>query len=667
MGAGPNRRVRVDVRMQELSHGEIVAEVAETADEQHLFELAERAGARLRESMSVPGPSLAEQAAARAALPSNPVASRLYAEGLARLRIVDVASARDLLEQAVAADPAFPLSHMALASAWRSLGYELKAKTEAKKALDLSSHLPRADQLLIGGRYYQLLGDMDKAISAYRALFTLFPDSLEAGLLLAESQTWGGKPGDALATVESLRRLPAPVSQDPRIDMQQASALSGLGREGGLAYLRQAQEKARVQGAPLLAAKAQIGECLTLNALAQFEDGARACQAAYSVFVSAGNPKDTAQSLRHLGDARQSQGKLDEALDLYEKALKINQTVGDNTGVAVSLNQMAILYETRGELSHAGNLYHQSYALFLKVGHRLNAAILAGNVGGILLQQGKLSEAEQMIEKSMNLGRESGSKGTEAQAHKLLAELALLRGDFGPAREHVESAQALEPQGENVSHYEYLMKMSRILAALNDLASARRNRVEALALAETIGAKSLALQSRLAVAELDLDEGQAAAAEQAIRDALAAFRSEKMRDDEVQARAALSRCLLMQGKAKEAEAALAEGRIVVAYSQNPAVHLTFAIADARNRAAGGPTSRALARTELLRSAQEASKLSFIPLQYEAQLALSEIELSEDSRAGKKSLESLKKRAHDHGFELIAEHAAALSTHPGKTP
>jgi tetratricopeptide (TPR) repeat protein len=371
--------------------------------------------------------------------------------------------------------------------------------------------------------------------------------------------------------------------------------------------------------------------------------------------------------LRHWGDARQSQGRLDEALGLYEKALKINRSVGDNTGVAVTLNQLAIVYETRGDLSQAGKLYRESYTLFLKVGHRLNAAILANNVAGILLQEGKLAQAEQISEKSMNLARAIGSKTTAAQAQKLLADLALLRGDLEQARAHIESAQVLEPQGENVNRYEYLMRMSRILAAQDDLASARRNRAEGLALAEKIGAEGLAAQSRLAVAELDLDEGRPLAAEQPIRHALAVFRSEKMRDDEVQAQATLSRCLLMQAKTTDAKAALSQGRMVVAYSQNPAVHVTFAIADARVKAAGAGASRLLARTDLLRSIKQAGSLGFIPLQFEAQLALDEIEMSDDATTGRKCLQSLEKRAHEYGLERIARRAAELRTDQRKTP
>src|SRR5262249_40009459 len=199
LGAGRNRRVRVDVRMQDATDGDIVAEVAETADEQHLFELISRAGTPLAETLGFAGMTLAENAAARAALPSNPEAARLYAEGLARLHILDAAGARDLLMQAVAAEPRFPLSHMALASAWKMLGYDQKAKPEARKGFDLSSKLPRGERLLIEGRYHEISGEMDEAVSAYRALFALFPDSLEDGLILAEVQTTAGKPADALA------------------------------------------------------------------------------------------------------------------------------------------------------------------------------------------------------------------------------------------------------------------------------------------------------------------------------------------------------------------------------------------------------------------------------------------------------------------------------------
>jgi DNA-binding winged helix-turn-helix (wHTH) protein/tetratricopeptide (TPR) repeat protein len=659
LGAGRSRRVRVDVRMQDSGSGDIVAEIAETADEQQLFELVSRAGTRLREALGFTGAPLLDSAAARAALPTSPEAARLYAQGLARLHVLDAAGARDLLAQAVAAEPKFPVAHMALASAWRTMGYDQKARAEAKKALDLSAHLPRADRLLIEGRYREMTGEMDQAIAAYRALFALFPDSLEDGLLLADAQNWAGKPADALATVDMLRKLPEPLSQDPRIDMSHAGAVKRVDVDGRLLLIRRAEEKGRAQGAPLLVAKAQLMECSLLYFTGHYDE-TLPCEEAQRVFTAAGNAADAAQAIRLLGDTRMRRGRLEEALDLFQQALKMNQTAGDDRGMAVSFNEMAIVYEGEGDLKHAEEVYRRAYLLFLKLGHTRNASILAANVGGTLLEQGKLAEAETMFGRAMELARQGGSREAEAAAHRTLAELARLRGRLEDALEHTKSAESND-ESDPVGEIDDLSRVSKILAVKGDLAGARAKQQQALSLAEKTGAKSTAAQSRVELALLDLEEGRPAQAEQPIRDALAVFVAEKMRDDELNGHILLSRCLIDQGKLEQANAALNEIRKDVSRNQNPVNRLLFSIADARIQAAGATPSRSSARTQLQRTIKEAINLGLLPLQLEAQLALGEIELSESPAAGRNDLESLESRAHAHGFELIAQRAATLRT------
>src|SRR5262249_38860044 len=154
---------------------------------------------------------------------------RFYSEGMARLRVFDARAARDLLEKAVAADPGFALSHAGLATAWDQLGYEENAKTEARQAFALSSKLPRAARLLVEARYREMSREWQRAIDIYRALFEFFPDSLEYGLALANTQNSGNRWNDALATVATLRGLPAPLRDDPRIDLVEAEAAYSLG------------------------------------------------------------------------------------------------------------------------------------------------------------------------------------------------------------------------------------------------------------------------------------------------------------------------------------------------------------------------------------------------------------------------------------------------------
>jgi len=87
------------------------------------------------------------------------------------VRAFDALKASELLLSAIAVEPGYALSHAALAKAWAQLGYDENARAEAKKAFDLSSNLPRAERLLVEGRYRETSRDWDKAAEIYRALF----------------------------------------------------------------------------------------------------------------------------------------------------------------------------------------------------------------------------------------------------------------------------------------------------------------------------------------------------------------------------------------------------------------------------------------------------------------------------------------------------------------
>src|SRR5262249_55163199 len=147
----------------------------------------------------------------RSSLPANSDAARFYSEGLVKLRGLDAMGARESLERALELDPDHALAHSALSTAWSFLGYDERAKLEAKKAFELSSNLSREDKLSIEARHRATSKDFEKAIDIYKALFSFFPDNLEYGLRLAAAQDSAGKAQDSLATLESLRRLPLPA------------------------------------------------------------------------------------------------------------------------------------------------------------------------------------------------------------------------------------------------------------------------------------------------------------------------------------------------------------------------------------------------------------------------------------------------------------------------
>src|SRR5262249_14156583 len=152
------------------------AVVSEDGTEGDLAQLVSRGGDNVRQLLRVNSVSTNDAVLARAVLPGNPGASRFYAEGLAKLRSFEPLAAKDLLIKAVAADPSHALSHAALSECWASLGYDLKAQAEAKKAFELSSKLPREDQLSVEARYRTVTHDWPRAIQVYQMLWEFFPD-----------------------------------------------------------------------------------------------------------------------------------------------------------------------------------------------------------------------------------------------------------------------------------------------------------------------------------------------------------------------------------------------------------------------------------------------------------------------------------------------------------
>src|SRR5206468_3599591 len=132
--------IRIDLQLQDTRGGETIAVISRDGVENDLAELVSGSSFSLRQKLGIAEVSASNARQVRASVPANLEAARLYAEGLARLEQFDALAARELLEQALAADPNHALSHAALAEAWYALGYDPKARDEAAKAFDLSAN-----------------------------------------------------------------------------------------------------------------------------------------------------------------------------------------------------------------------------------------------------------------------------------------------------------------------------------------------------------------------------------------------------------------------------------------------------------------------------------------------------------------------------------------------
>jgi hypothetical protein len=244
---------------------------------------------------------------ALASLPSNLDAFRLYTSGVEKLRLFDALSARDQLEQAVRADPGYPLAHSALAEAWSALGYDEKAASAAKAAFDLSGRLSWRDRQLIEGRYREMSKQWSLAAEIFRRLWSAYPHEIDYGLRLAGVQTASGNIGEASLTVKKLKTLATPRSDDPRIDYADALAQDDANAKR-LAATR-AAEKAAARGQRQLLAAARRDEGRILGSMGKQKEALGALNQAKSIYASLGDRTHVAYVSLNLSTVLNGQGQ----------------------------------------------------------------------------------------------------------------------------------------------------------------------------------------------------------------------------------------------------------------------------------------------------------------------------------------------------------------------
>jgi len=697
--ADSTARVRLDVRLQDANAGEIMTSASEVGVESDLSDIVARTAKSLRTKLGVGEAATAEANAVQAALPTDTSAARFYAEGLTKLRNFDAQGARHSLEQAVTADPQFALAHSALATAWSQLGYDTKAASEAKRAFDLSASLSREDRLAVEAGFREMNREWAKAADIYKTLYSFFPDSLDYGLRLARVQALGGNGKDAFSTVETLRKLPAPTGDDPRIDLAEAQAAKSVTdyRRMQAAAIR-ASYKGQKLGARMVIARAGLAEALALRNIGNPNESIAKARDAESTFLQYGDREGAASALNNIGNVLSDQGDSAGGEKAYQEALVIYQEIGNRAGWAGTLGNIAILKSDAGDISGAerlyaqvlradeeigdqqsvaetllnmannlntqGNsdgalkLYRRSLKIAQETNYHRNAASALNNMGVILTAQGEIKEAVKAFEETLRLHRTYDQESSLLYPLEGLGDVLQVSGDLSGAKNKLQEAlDVMRKTGQHDSESWILADLGDVFFAEGDFATAKSNYEKALELDKAANLKDHLNGVRVQLAELEMEQGQLAEAEALTADALKEFEAEKSRDGQVAAYSVRMLVLSEQQRPVDAQREAEKAAKLGQGMQNRYVQTKLAIAGARVEAASGRYTEA---TRILDTTlAQTEKYGFLLRQYQARLALGEIEMKTGQvKAGRERLQSLETEATSKGFGLIARKAAS---------
>jgi tetratricopeptide (TPR) repeat protein len=633
--------------------------VSEKGSESEIDSLVAKAGAELREKLGMAALSDEQSAAVRTSLPSKPEAARLYAEGIEKLRLFDALAARDLLEKAVAIDPGYAPAHSALAQAWLTLGYDAKAKDQARRALELSSKSSGEERLLIEGRSHETLADGPAAVESYHALWQFFPDRVDYGLFLIRAQVSAGRGSDAEATLAELRKLPVSEAEGARIDLADANiAMSQSDFKRQQSSADRAANRGRAVGASLLVAEALQVEANASERLGQSDKSLQLAAQARELYSSAGHRQGAARTLLMDADVLFDQGDFEGSRKKIEAALVVFQQLGAGKSTRGSFERLGNISYQQGKLQDAEKYYDRALKFDQSVNDPASLASDYGNIANALDGLGDLTGSLKMQQQSLAAFNQIGDRRGSSATLNNLGNLSVEMGNLQDAKKYFDQALALATEISYASGQPYPMSgLGDVLTAQGDLEAARKQYEQALKLCQELKIEDFSAQTQTALAFVALADGRFPDAEAQAGEAAAAFDKINSTASSAVAHALLARGLLAQNKLKEASAA---ATVAVTLSrqaggQTPVFEAT--LADARVKAKSGKGTEA--HRELEAMAAAARKFGYRIYDYQARLALGEIELWSGAPDARAHLASLEADARARGVLLFANQARAL--------
>jgi tetratricopeptide (TPR) repeat protein len=690
-------QIRIDLSLHDAKGDAPVMACSESGHESELFELVARLGTRLRFSLGTNATSTEARRAAYSALPTVPAALRLYAEALSHHRRYDDKGARELAEQAIAQDPQHPLPHLLLWIVWQSLGHTARAKQEAMRARERSASLSEPERLAVEAREREVAHSYQDAARIYERLNRLFPDDLDYADHLVHCQIFGIELDRAERTMERLRRLPAPLRDDPRLDLLEAHI--AFARNDGrrlFSASESAAVKGRTIGATQLVAQALRWQATALAWLGEPQRALTVAQESSQRFASIGDLAGQAGATSLIGSARKRLADPEGAREAFRRAEALAREAENLEWLGVALNNHANVELNLGNFAAAIPLYEQSYEIALQEGAADGQALALLNAGEAASDLGQLRLARSYRERALVIARNAHDRyreqlalgllsNTQSSAGKLRAALELARqavalnqelgdeqtrpelefflgtrlaqlGKLAEARQAFERGATVDPKRAPKRAQELRLGQCAeglfgVAEAQWELAEAHRNLDTAAALYRGASQPDAVEQTEVERVILLLDERKYAEAVAAARRSTAKLAALHLDTLHGTAERLLAEALLGEHQVGEARAALTRASRLVS-PEDVLEQLALATTDASVKAAEGQVAQA--RRALTAVAAQARSIGAVPLELEALARLYTIHRATRPGQAHRNVEELRRRANELGFRRIAD-------------
>ncbi|MFM6024215.1 MAG: tetratricopeptide repeat protein, partial [Dolichospermum sp.] len=128
------------------------------------------------------------------------------------------------------------------------------------------------------------------------------------------------------------------------------------------------------------------------------------------------NNQGGSNSLNGLGNAYNSLGQYQTAIDFHQQSLKIKREIGDVGGESYSLNGLGNVYDSLGQYQTAIDFYQQSLKIFREIGDVGGESASLNNLGAAYDSLGQYQTAIDFYQQSLKITMEIGDVRGESNS-----------------------------------------------------------------------------------------------------------------------------------------------------------------------------------------------------------------------------------------------------------
>jgi tetratricopeptide (TPR) repeat protein len=167
---------------------------------------------------------------------------------------------------------------------------------------------------------------------------------------------------------------------------------------------------------------------------------------AYHAARNTDDAKGQAHALTNLGTAYVQIGRFAQAVDHFERALKLHKLTEDRTGQARVLTNLGIVEARLGRYRWAADRHGQALTRYRQAGDRTGEARALGNLGFVAARLGDYQPAAERYRQALALCRQTGDHVGEASMLGNLGDVEVRIGRYDLAAEHIQQAMTLYRQ-----------------------------------------------------------------------------------------------------------------------------------------------------------------------------------------------------------------------------